>query len=78
MERDFTCFSQAMIENGRSRVYLGVHSFFDDLVGQNLGSGIAEYVASRSFVAAVPEPSTATLAVAMFVLLGVKSINCTK
>ncbi len=56
VERQFTSFSQAMIENGRSRVYLGIHFFFDDLVGQDLGSEIAEYIASRPFVE-VPEPS---------------------
>ena len=61
VERSYTSFSQAMEENGRSRVYLGVHFFFDDLEGQVLGSDVAEYIASRPFVARIPEPASVTL-----------------
>ncbi len=43
--RTFNSFSEAMIENGRSRVYLGIHFDFDDLVGQEVGQAIAASVA---------------------------------
>lgn len=35
-----------MAENGRSRVYLGIHFDFDDLVGQEVGQAIAASVAA--------------------------------
>ncbi|MEN0110597.1 MAG: chloroperoxidase [Planctomycetota bacterium] len=56
--RSFDSFSDAMAENGRSRVYLGIHWNFDDTVGQALGAEIADYIMSGPFIAAVPEPST--------------------
>ncbi len=34
-----------MAENGRSRVYLGIHFDFDDLVGQEVGQAVADSVA---------------------------------
>jgi hypothetical protein len=43
-------------ENGRSRIYLGIHWNFDDEQGRVLGGNIADYVAANHF-AAVPEPS---------------------
>ncbi|WP_404309931.1 dockerin type I domain-containing protein [Neorhodopirellula lusitana] len=43
--RSFDSFSEAMAENGRSRVYLGIHFDFDDLVGQEVGQAIAASVA---------------------------------
>ena len=43
--RSFDSLSEAMAENGRSRVYLGIHFDFDDLVGQEVGQEIAEAVA---------------------------------
>ncbi|QDU61322.1 PAP2 superfamily protein [Planctomycetes bacterium Pan216] len=43
--RSFDSFSEAMAENGRSRVYLGIHFDFDDLVGQEVGQAIAADVA---------------------------------
>ncbi len=49
--RSFDSFSQAMAENGRSRVYLGIHFDFDDLVGQEVGSAVASAVASEFVVA---------------------------
>lgn len=58
VQRSFTTFSQAMAENGRSRVYLGIHWNFDDLQGQLTGQEVARYVTSRPFIAAVPEPSS--------------------
>ncbi|MDA8743876.1 dockerin type I domain-containing protein [Rubripirellula amarantea] len=44
--RTFDSFSEAMAENGRSRVYLGIHFDFDDLVGQEVGQTIAASVAA--------------------------------
>ncbi|MEM9660583.1 MAG: vanadium-dependent haloperoxidase, partial [Planctomycetota bacterium] len=73
-ERTFSSFSEAMAENGRSRVYLGIHWDYDDLVGQEVGVDVAEALFDRRFVAAkrpghsqglnagrVPEPSAAAL-----------------
>lgn len=59
--RDFTTFSEAMAENGRSRVYLGIHWNFDDTVAQVTGQDIAQYIFATPFVSAVPEPSTLLL-----------------
>jgi hypothetical protein len=47
--RSFSSFSQAMAENGRSRVYLGIHWNFDDTVGRDVGGRIADYVAANHF-----------------------------
>ncbi|MEQ8848807.1 PEP-CTERM sorting domain-containing protein [Botrimarina sp.] len=60
--RDYDSFSEAMAENGRSRVYLGIHWNFDDTVGQQLGLRVADYLFNRPFVTAVPEPSALGLA----------------
>ncbi|QDT68530.1 PAP2 superfamily protein [Planctomycetes bacterium MalM25] len=66
--RSFDSFSEAMAENGRSRVYLGIHWNFDDTVAQVTGNEIAEYLFENPFIAAtvVPEPSALGL-----LLLGV-------
>lgn len=64
--REFDSFSEAMAENGRSRVYLGIHWNFDDTEGQALGRDIAEYIFASPFIA-VPEP-TASAGVLMAVL----------
>ncbi|MEM8680915.1 MAG: hypothetical protein AAGF97_16340, partial [Planctomycetota bacterium] len=69
--RSFDSFSEAMEENGRSRVYLGVHFDFDDIRGQELGTDIGSYIASRPFLAAIPEPSAGFLILAAG-LLGLK------
>ena len=69
--RSFNSFSEAMIENGRSRVYLGIHFDFDDLVGQEVGMDVASAISSGAFVA-VPEPS------AVVVLLGGVSLLSTQ
>ncbi len=58
VERNFTTFSEAMAENGRSRVYLGIHWNFDDFQGQLTGQEIARYVSNGPFVSNVPEPSS--------------------
>lgn len=69
VERTFSSFSQAMAENGRSRVYLGIHWNFDDTVAQVTGSQIATYIAGGGpFIASgglVPEPSAALLLVTL-------------
>lgn len=65
--RDFDSFSEAMAENGRSRVYLGIHWNFDDTVAQVTGKEIAQHIFGGPFVSAVPEPSSLVLAgVALF------------
>ncbi|QDS94698.1 PAP2 superfamily protein [Roseimaritima multifibrata] len=53
--RTFDSFSEAMAENGVSRVYLGIHFDFDDLVGQEVGQAIATSVASEFVVASDDE-----------------------
>ncbi|MEM1071052.1 MAG: dockerin type I domain-containing protein [Planctomycetota bacterium] len=50
-QRSFDSFSEAMAENGRSRVYLGIHFDFDDTVGQEVGQAIATSVSSQFVVA---------------------------
>jgi hypothetical protein len=40
----FTSFSQAMEENGQSRIYLGIHWSFDKVNGIRLGKEVADYV----------------------------------
>ncbi|MEL6104474.1 MAG: dockerin type I domain-containing protein [Planctomycetota bacterium] len=49
--RSFSSLSEAMAENGRSRVYLGIHFDFDDLVGQEVGQAVASTVSSDFVVA---------------------------
>ena len=50
-QRSFDSLSEAMAENGRSRVYLGIHFDFDDLVGQEVGQAVAEAVSAEFAVA---------------------------
>lgn len=45
--RTFDSFSQAARENGRSRVYLGIHWNFDDVQGRATGDKVAGYVFSH-------------------------------
>ena len=66
--RSFTSLSQAMAENGRSRVYLGIHWDFDDYEGQYLGQGVAREISSNYFQP-IPEPTTLTLLVLSSTLL---------
>lgn len=49
--RSFDSLSEAMAENGRSRVYLGIHFDFDDTVGQDVGQDVAASVSSEFVVA---------------------------
>lgn len=58
--RTFDSFSEAMIENGRSRVYLGIHWNFDDTAGRQLGIDIAQTIAATHFQI-IPEPATGLL-----------------
>ena len=44
--RSVTTLSQAQLENGRSRIYLGVHYGIDDFQGQTLGLSLADHVLS--------------------------------
>ncbi len=44
VERSFSSFSQAAAENGVSRIYLGIHWQFDNLVGQAGGRAVADHV----------------------------------
>lgn len=60
LTRTFDSFSEAMAENGRSRVYLGIHWNYDDLEGQLAGIQVADFLSSVMFQV-VPEPSLAVL-----------------
>lgn len=42
--RSVKTFSQAQLENGASRIYLGVHYGFDNLQGQLLGLAVASFI----------------------------------
>ena len=46
--RSVSTFSQAQLENGASRLYLGVHFGFDNFQGQLLGTAIADAIIVRS------------------------------
>ncbi|XAM00673.1 vanadium-dependent haloperoxidase [Phycisphaeraceae bacterium D3-23] len=56
-ERTFSSFSEAMAENGRSRVYLGIHWNYDDTVAQETGTLVAQAIANGEFIA-IPEPTS--------------------
>ena len=47
--RHYSSFSQAALENGRSRIYMGVHWEFDNVYSQIIGNGIADYVTQNLF-----------------------------
>ena len=55
--RSFESLSEAMAENGRSRVYLGIHFDFDDIDGQEVGQAVAAEVASSFTVASDDDSS---------------------
>jgi hypothetical protein len=44
VRRHYTSFSQAMEENGQSRIYLGIHWSFDNVNGIAQGKAVADYV----------------------------------
>ena len=70
MTRSFSSLSEAAAENGRSRVYLGIHWNFDDLVAQGTGQDVARFVSSQPFVSVVPEPMTGRLLMSALLLAG--------
>ncbi len=45
--REVSTFSQLQLENGRSRIYLGVHFANDDYQGQSLGLSVADTIISE-------------------------------
>src|SRR5207247_10627171 len=47
--RSFDHFLDASAENGRSRIYLGIHWNFDSLAGQQCGREVADYVFAHAF-----------------------------
>ncbi len=47
--RSFSSFSQAEEENGRSRIYLGIHWSFDKTKGIAQGRRVADYVFNHAF-----------------------------
>lgn len=47
--RTFQSFSKAAEENGRSRIYLGVHWDFDDIQGRAMGRKVADHLFSTRF-----------------------------
>lgn len=54
--RDVTTFSQLQLENGQSRIYLGVHFGIDNYQGQSLGLAVAD-----SIIKAHTDPASAGL-----------------
>jgi hypothetical protein len=49
LPRSFRSFSQAEEENGRSRIYLGIHWSFDATQGIRQGRQVADYVFTHAF-----------------------------
>ena len=66
--RSYSSFSQANEENGRSRVYLGIHWNFDDTMAREMGKMTADYVADNYFQP-VPEPTMSWLAVLIMLMV---------
>ncbi|NHZ97588.1 vanadium-dependent haloperoxidase [Massilia sp. CCM 8734] len=52
--RGFGSLSQAEYDNGRSRIYLGVHWDFDRRAGQQVGRRVADYVFERGLMRPAP------------------------
>ncbi|WP_254513423.1 phosphatase PAP2 family protein [Anatilimnocola floriformis] len=50
LSRDYHSFSQAAEENGRSRIYLGVHWEFDNQQSQDQGRRIANFITDKMFL----------------------------
>ncbi len=70
--RSFDSFSAANEENGRSRVYLGIHWNFDDTDAREMGAVTANYV-HDNFFQPVPEPAGLhLLGAGAFVVLGMR------
>lgn len=60
LTRTFTSWEDMARENGRSRIYLGVHWQFDADDGYQVGTGLGDRVFDQ-FLLPVPEPSTLAL-----------------
>lgn len=60
--RSFTSFTQAALENGRSRVYLGVHYQFDASGGYEIGTKVGEDTAKWFSAKPVPAGTAAAIA----------------
>ena len=73
--RSFERFSDAAAENGRSRVYLGIHWKFDDTIARQVGSEIADEIA-RDHFQPIPEPSSFLLALISTLLLIHRARSC--
>lgn len=58
-QRTYQSFMEIALENGRSRVYLGVHWQFDADLGYSSGDALGRFVANNC-LAPVPEPLTAS------------------
>ncbi|QDU27101.1 Bifunctional hemolysin/adenylate cyclase precursor [Anatilimnocola aggregata] len=50
LSRNYTSYDQAAWENGKSRIYLGVHWDFDNQLAQQQGRGIADFVTEKLFL----------------------------
>ena len=59
MPRSFSTLSAAEEENGRSRIYLGIHWAFDSTEGIAQGRSIANYVFGHAFGVSAPVPISA-------------------
>ncbi len=59
--RSFDSISSAVDEAGQSRIYGGIHFQFDNVDGKVAGAQISDFVFAN-YLGAVPEPSTAFLA----------------
>ncbi|MEM9658223.1 MAG: hypothetical protein AAF961_07675, partial [Planctomycetota bacterium] len=66
--RSYQSFSEANEENGRSRVYLGIHWNFDDVRAREMGETIADAISQNHFQA-IPEPPGKWLAGLMLLSL---------
>ena len=49
--RSYTSFSQASYENAISRIYLGIHFWFDETAGMQMGKDVANTVFANVLVA---------------------------
>ena len=47
--RSFTSLSQAEEENGQSRIFLGIHWYFDKTAGIKMGNDVADYIYDRLY-----------------------------
>jgi len=70
LTRTFTSWEDMARENGRSRVYLGVHWQFDADDGYTMGTAVAEYIFAN-FLQQVPAPGVAGLSLGL-ALLGLR------